>query len=115
MRRVLGLAIVAVLGFALVANAGPARYNPRRAGHPLRIAAYVAHPVGVILDTLIFHPAALDTLKGEIRQLKGSTARVDVASFKERYGITRKYAIPLLEYLDRERVTKRVGESRIVL
>jgi hypothetical protein len=35
--------------------------------------------------------------------------RVDVAAFKERYGITRKYAIPLLEYLDRERVTRRVG------
>jgi selenocysteine-specific elongation factor len=38
-----------------------------------------------------------------------------VASFKERYGITRKYAIPLLEYLDRERVTRRVGDARVVL
>jgi selenocysteine-specific elongation factor len=44
-----------------------------------------------------------------------ASARVDVSSFKERYGITRKYAIPLLEYLDRERVTRRVGDSRIVL
>ena len=42
-------------------------------------------------------------------------ARVDVAAFKERYGLTRKYAIPLLEYLDRERVTRRVGESRLIL
>ena len=42
-------------------------------------------------------------------------ARVDVAGFKERYGISRKYAIPLLEYLDRERVTKRVGDARVVL
>jgi selenocysteine-specific elongation factor len=52
-----------------------------------------------------------------VRGLKGAatTAKVDVASFKERYGVTRKYAIPLLEYLDRERVTKRMGESRIVL
>ena len=33
----------------------------------------------------------------------------------ERFGISRKFAIPLLEYLDRERVTRRVGESRIVL
>jgi selenocysteine-specific elongation factor len=40
---------------------------------------------------------------------------VDVFAFKERYGITRKYAIPLLEYLDRERITRRVGESRVVL
>ncbi|MEX2208069.1 MAG: hypothetical protein WEF50_17715 [Myxococcota bacterium] len=49
--------LVALLGLALPAQAGPTRYDPRRAGHPLRIAAYIAHPFGVILDTLIFHPA----------------------------------------------------------
>jgi selenocysteine-specific elongation factor len=38
-----------------------------------------------------------------------------VAAFKERFGVSRKFAIPLLEYLDRERVTRRMGESRIVL
>lgn len=32
-------------------------YDPQRAGHPVRIAAYVLHPVGVILDLLIFRPA----------------------------------------------------------
>ena len=32
-------------------------YKPQKAGHPLRIAAYALHPVGVILDTLIFRPA----------------------------------------------------------
>ncbi|MGH9885784.1 MAG: hypothetical protein ACREBE_09665 [bacterium] len=48
---------VAVIGLALPAAAGPTRYDPQRAGHPLRIAAYVLHPFGVILDTLIFHPA----------------------------------------------------------
>ena len=41
--------------------------------------------------------------------------RIDVTMFKERYGVTRKYAIPLLEYLDRERITRRVGNARIVL
>ncbi len=50
-------ALIVLLGLALPAQAGPTRYEPRRAGHPLRIAAYVAHPFGVILDTLIFHPA----------------------------------------------------------
>jgi selenocysteine-specific elongation factor len=38
-----------------------------------------------------------------------------VATFKDRYGVTRKFAIPLLEWLDRERVTRRVGDTRIVL
>ena len=32
-------------------------YDARRAGHPLRIVAYVLHPVGVALDWLIFRPA----------------------------------------------------------
>lgn len=32
-------------------------YDPQRAGHPVRIIAYAAHPVGVILDVLIFRPA----------------------------------------------------------
>jgi hypothetical protein len=32
-------------------------YDPQRAGHPVRIIAYVVHPVGVILDLLIFRPA----------------------------------------------------------
>jgi selenocysteine-specific elongation factor len=40
---------------------------------------------------------------------------VDVAAFKQRYGLTRKYAIPLLEYLDRERVTRRQGDVRVIL
>jgi hypothetical protein len=32
-------------------------YDSQSAGHPLRIAAYVLHPVGVIVDRLIFRPA----------------------------------------------------------
>jgi selenocysteine-specific elongation factor len=45
----------------------------------------------------------------------GGRATVDVAAFKERYGVSRKFAIPLLEYLDRERVTRRTGDIRLVL
>jgi selenocysteine-specific elongation factor len=66
------------------------------------------------LDALLFHADALAQLKADVRALKPN-ARVDVPAFKERYGITRKYAIPLLEYLDRERVTRRVGDARVVL
>jgi selenocysteine-specific elongation factor len=68
----------------------------------------------VKLDTLLFHADALATLKADVRGLKPN-ATVDVSAFKERYGITRKFAIPLLEYLDRERVTRRVGDARVVL
>ncbi len=65
---------------------------------------------------LLFHPEALASLRADVVALKQTPdPRVDVASFKQRYGLTRKHAIPLLEYLDRERVTRRVGESRVVL
>ena len=66
---------------------------------------------------LLFHESALRQLKAEIQSLKASGAAdtIDVASFKDRYNITRKYAIPLLEYLDRERVTRRVGDVRKIL
>jgi selenocysteine-specific elongation factor len=71
----------------------------------------------VRIDVLLFHDEALKQLKAEVAALKtpGADARIDVGMFKERFGVSRKFAIPLLEYLDRERVTRRVGESRVVL
>jgi len=72
----------------------------------------------VRIDTLLFHDEALKRLKAEVAALKasaGAGARIDVATFKERFGVSRKFAIPLLEYLDRERVTRRMGDSRVVL
>ena len=73
----------------------------------------------VRVETLIFHAEVLGQLKDEVRALKanaaGGRATVDVAAFKARYGVTRKFAIPLLEYLDRERVTRRTGDVRLVL
>jgi selenocysteine-specific elongation factor len=70
----------------------------------------------VKVDTLLFHVQSLDRLKQEVKALKGQgAAKVDVAGFKERYGVSRKYAIPLLEWLDRERVTRRVGDARVIL
>lgn len=71
----------------------------------------------VKLDVLLFHDAALKQLKLEVAALKSAAApaRIDVGTFKERYGVSRKFAIPLLEYLDRERVTRRAGDARVVL
>ena len=71
----------------------------------------------VKVDVLLFHDDALSRLKADVSALKSGTggAKIDVATFKERFGVTRKFAIPLLEYLDRERVTRRIGETRVVL
>jgi selenocysteine-specific elongation factor len=66
-------------------------------------------------DDLVFHQKALAGLRQKITALKPTTPKIDVARFKEMTGVSRKYAIPLLEYLDRERVTRRVGDERVIL
>jgi selenocysteine-specific elongation factor len=68
-----------------------------------------------VSDELVFHRSALEKLRRQMATYKVKSARIDVAKFKELTGVTRKYAIPLLEYLDRERVTRRVGDAREIL
>jgi selenocysteine-specific elongation factor len=68
-----------------------------------------------ISDELVFHREALGNLRKRIAAEKSKSAKIDVARFKELTGVSRKYAIPLLEYLDRERVTRRVGNERVIL
>jgi selenocysteine-specific elongation factor len=66
-------------------------------------------------DELVFHRSALEQLRRVVLAEKSKAARIDVGRFKDLLGVTRKYAIPLLEYLDRERVTRRVGDAREIL
>jgi selenocysteine-specific elongation factor len=64
-------------------------------------------------DELYIHRTALEGLRAQILELHGQV--LDVARFKRITGLSRKYAIPLLEYLDRERITRKDGDRRIVL
>ncbi|MGA6987240.1 MAG: selenocysteine-specific translation elongation factor [Terriglobales bacterium] len=68
-----------------------------------------------ISEDLVFHQSALMDLRHKLATLKNSAPKIDVARFKDMTGVSRKYAIPLLEYLDRERVTRRVGDERMIL
>jgi selenocysteine-specific elongation factor len=68
-----------------------------------------------ISEDLLFHRSALEELRRILATQKQKAPRMDVAKFKELTGVSRKYAIPLLEYLDRERVTRRVGDMREIL
>ena len=63
-------------------------------------------------EAVYLHRDALDALHSQMDQLRGQT--IDVAGFKRLTGVSRKYAIPLLEYLDRERITRKVGDQRLV-
>jgi selenocysteine-specific elongation factor len=66
-------------------------------------------------ESLLVHRDHLEGLKRDVRARWPSGARLDVGHLKEMTGLTRKFVIPLLEYLDRERVTRRAGADRVVL
>jgi len=73
-----------------------------------------------VSEELVFHQSALAELRKQLAAYKtkatvAGVAKIDVGKFKELTGVSRKYAIPLLEYLDRERVTRRVGDERVIL
>jgi hypothetical protein len=53
----LGLAVLALLVSARPVHATTEVYDPKRAGNPVRIAAYIMHPVGVLIDYVIMRPA----------------------------------------------------------
>lgn len=85
--------------------------SPDRSRQLLQILLRDRKLVRVSAD-LVFHHAALDRLRRILASRKGQ--RFTVADFKDWTGLSRKYAIPLLEFLDRERVTHRAGDFRIV-
>jgi selenocysteine-specific elongation factor len=66
-------------------------------------------------DEMLVDRATIDELIGNVKALKLKSPKLGVAEFKNLTGVTRKHAIPLLEYLDRQRVTRRVGEERMIL
>ena len=68
-----------------------------------------------ISDDLVFHSEAIRKLRRLLSQYKAKSDRISVAAFKDLAQISRKYAIPLLEYLDREHITRRAGDERVLL
>ena len=83
-----------------------------------RILRRLARDRAVVrVGPLVFDFDAIESLKADLASLKadGDVATIDVGTFKDRYGVSRKFAIPLLEHLDRERLTRRVGGKRILL
>jgi selenocysteine-specific elongation factor len=64
---------------------------------------------------LLFHTLALEELKDRLLHFRNQNETIDIATFKELSGTTRKNAIPLLEYLDAQHVTCRRGSERVIL
>ena len=66
-------------------------------------------------DDLVYHRTTLEAIKQQIKAKFAPGAKFGVAEFKEVFDFSRKHAIPLLEHLDREKFTRRVGNDRILL
>ena len=91
------------------------KIEPARAERLLQILLREKVLVRVSVE-LIFHQDALAGLSSLLAQYKKTKGeKISVPAFKELTGITRKYAIPLLEHLDRQRLTRRAGDERVIL
>lgn len=66
-------------------------------------------------EDVFYHKSTLEGIKQQIKAKFAPGAKFGVAEFKDLFDITRKHAIPLLELLDRERFTRRVGNDRVLL
>jgi selenocysteine-specific elongation factor len=71
--------------------------------------------LGRVGEALLIHRDHLEALKLQVRERWPAGSKIDVGAFKDLTGLSRKYVIPLLEYLDREKVTRRAGNDRVVL
>jgi selenocysteine-specific elongation factor len=69
-----------------------------------------------VTDEFYFAKTEIENLISKLREFsaKSSDKLIDVAAFKNLAGVSRKYAIPLLEYFDREKVTRRAGDKRLI-
>src|SRR5262249_21756802 len=86
--------------------------EPRRARTLLEILLREKRLIRINED-LVFHHSAIESLRRLLAERR--PARFQVGAFKEWTGISRKYAIPLLEYLDRVHITRREGDERLIL
>jgi selenocysteine-specific elongation factor len=66
-------------------------------------------------EALLVHRDHLEALQARVRERWSPGSKIEVSAFKDLTGLSRKYVIPLLEYLDRVRVTRRAGTDRVVL
>jgi selenocysteine-specific elongation factor len=66
-------------------------------------------------EDIIYHRKIIESIKNQIKAKFTPGSKFGVADFKDLFDITRKHAIPLLEYLDRDKFTRRIGNDRILL
>ena len=115
-RRLL-LAAAAAAGLAGIELAALAAEGHGDAALLQRVARVLAEErvLARVGEAQLVERATLESLKQRVRERWPKGTRIEVGEFKDLVGLTRKHAIPLLEYLDRERVTRRMGAFRVVI
>lgn len=73
-----------------------------------------AEEVVRVRHDLYFHKEAFEEIKEKMVEFLREKGKIEPGEFKELFGISRKYALPLLEYFDAQRVTRRVGNDRVL-
>lgn len=114
----LAQAILTRIEAAGLTPGSPAELCSDLAAKPQILEGVVRHLVGRgqlarLPSGLILSAAALADLKQKL--LDSPWERFSVMEFKDRFGLTRKWAIPLLEHLDSIGATRRQGDERIVV
>jgi selenocysteine-specific elongation factor len=67
-----------------------------------------------VKESLFFHAEALEAIQDKLVAMLRERKEIGPGDIKDLLGISRKYAIPLLEFFDQRRVTARVGERRVL-
>jgi len=67
-----------------------------------------------VTDTVVFSRDAYDDMVGKIRVNISEKGQITVADVRDLFGTTRKYALALMEHLDQQRITRRVGDARVL-
>jgi selenocysteine-specific elongation factor len=101
-------------GVEIAAVAERSRRDPKILERIVRVLV-TERVLGRVGTDLFVLRERLEGLKREVRERWPSGSKIEVGAFKDLTGLSRKYVIPLLEYLDREKVTRRAGNDRIVL
>jgi selenocysteine-specific elongation factor len=67
-----------------------------------------------VAEDVVFLPETYAELLDWVRTFIQAEGSVSVAQFRDRFGTSRKYALALLEHLDERKITRRVGDARVL-
>jgi len=68
----------------------------------------------MVSDDVIFTAATYDRMVAGIVDYIKSHGQITVAGVRDLFNTSRKYALALMEYLDEQKITRRIGDQRVL-